>query len=249
MTRLKEPNRRHPPWSYNEDLQQSITGMNNCVLHILNVLPIDKGEMSLIAHNLRPLIRTPPLEGGIICVTINLDGGTISPLIKKNLWGKYCYYQFRRRHYQFRRRQRSHFIGGFYRGPSDRRIVALDARSQPWCAGRGLITIIISIIISIIIIIMIIVMMTIISSIISISISILIIIIIISSSSSSGINIIIIIINIIIIIINMNIISVSISTPITITIIITGIIIIVITIITATSLPKYRCLWKPSACP
>ena len=83
MTRLKEPNRRHPPWSYNEDLQQSITGMNNCVLHILNVLPIDKGEMSLIAHNLRPLIRTPPLEGGIICVTINLDGGTISPLIKK----------------------------------------------------------------------------------------------------------------------------------------------------------------------
>ena len=68
-----------------------------------------------------PLIITPPnkknIPLGLFCLlTINLDGGTITPLVRndfwfdlppscltppnnKNLGGKHiCYYQFRRRH-------------------------------------------------------------------------------------------------------------------------------------------------------
>ena len=36
-------------------------------------------------HKKPPLIRTPPL-GGTIIVTINLDGGTITPLIRNDFW-------------------------------------------------------------------------------------------------------------------------------------------------------------------
>ena len=64
-----------------------------------------------------PLIRNPPPWGEKQFVTINLDGGTITPLIRNDVWfdlppskdnppnkkpplggEKYCYYQFRRRH-------------------------------------------------------------------------------------------------------------------------------------------------------
>ena len=39
----------------------------------------------VIISNLLPLIRNPPMEGKIF-VTINLDGGTITPLIRNDFW-------------------------------------------------------------------------------------------------------------------------------------------------------------------
>ena len=55
-----------------------------------------------------PLIRNPPL-GGTNIVTINLDGGTITPLIR-NPPSEVNIVSIKRRHYQFRRR------GGFLLG-------------------------------------------------------------------------------------------------------------------------------------
>ena len=69
-------------------------------------------------HNLPPLIINPPQKitlGGNNFFIVNLDGGTITPLIKDDCWfdlpliinppnkitlggTNICYYQFRRRH-------------------------------------------------------------------------------------------------------------------------------------------------------
>ena len=60
-----------------------------------------------------PLIRNPPL-GWDFFFTINLDRGTICLFIKYPPSEANTVAQFRRRHYQFRRRQRSYSIrGGF----------------------------------------------------------------------------------------------------------------------------------------
>ena len=41
----------HLCWIYNDDIQQEFIGINNCAVDMLNVLPSDKGEILLIAHN------------------------------------------------------------------------------------------------------------------------------------------------------------------------------------------------------
>ena len=36
---------------YSDDIQQGFIGIGTCAVDMLNALPIDKGEISLIAHN------------------------------------------------------------------------------------------------------------------------------------------------------------------------------------------------------
>ena len=46
---------KHMPylcWIYNDDIQQEFIGIDTCAADMLNALPHDKGEKSLIAHNL-----------------------------------------------------------------------------------------------------------------------------------------------------------------------------------------------------
>ena len=63
-----------------------------------------------------PLIRNPPL-GGFLFYYQFRPRHDFPPHKIPPLGGKYCHYQFRRRHYQFRWRQRSHFVrGGFLLG-------------------------------------------------------------------------------------------------------------------------------------
>ena len=38
-------------WVYNDDIQQGFIGINTCAADMLNVLPTDKGETLLVAHN------------------------------------------------------------------------------------------------------------------------------------------------------------------------------------------------------
>ena len=45
---------KHMPylcWVYNDDIQHGFIGINICAVDVLNALPIDKGEILLIAHN------------------------------------------------------------------------------------------------------------------------------------------------------------------------------------------------------
>ena len=38
-------------WIYNDDIKQEFIGINTCAVDMLDALPIDKGEILLIAHN------------------------------------------------------------------------------------------------------------------------------------------------------------------------------------------------------
>ena len=38
-------------WICNDDIQQDLTGVNNCAIDVLNKLPTYKKEILLIAHN------------------------------------------------------------------------------------------------------------------------------------------------------------------------------------------------------
>ena len=38
-------------WIYNDDTQQEFIGISTCAVDMLNALPTDKKETSLIAHN------------------------------------------------------------------------------------------------------------------------------------------------------------------------------------------------------
>ena len=78
-------------WTYNDDIQQELIGINTCAVDMLNALPTDKGEISFIAHNsdydyrfiLEYLQNVKPIVGS--CRFLQIKATYYNPKAKKKV--------------------------------------------------------------------------------------------------------------------------------------------------------------------